>query len=270
MNTNHLSRGDCRRQVRAIATPLLRLGLAAVVTAAFATGTAFAQNVTKDKVSSYPATMLGNGSWSDDALGHTGKAGDYAYDTTRTGGPAQVDNAAFLAAVNAAAAGDELSVALWVKKYDIAASSGFWFTSPTQGRAFQAHTPWSDDSIYFDTGGCCDGTTQRINASITTFPDYATTGDDTWWTTKWHSLVFTKKADVKQIWIDGELFLEGSSTGTIGTDITTVFIGSETATTSWMHSLIDNFAIFGKQLSQANAKALFTGTAPPRCPPVWA
>ena len=40
--------------------------------------------------------------------------------------------------------------------------------SPTApyGRLFHSHTPWSNQHIYFDTMGCCDGATQRIEAGI--------------------------------------------------------------------------------------------------------
>ena len=37
-------------------------------------------------------------------------------------------------------------------------------------RGFHSHTPWSNQNIYFDTVGCCDGATQRISADIQTFP----------------------------------------------------------------------------------------------------
>jgi len=58
---------------------------------------------------------------------------------------------------------------------EIANSSAFWFFSPSAGnRAFQGHTPWGNDNVYFDTAGCCDGGTQRINAHINTLPAHGT------------------------------------------------------------------------------------------------
>jgi hypothetical protein len=129
---------------------------------------------------------------------------------------------------------------------------------------FQAHTPWSDNNIYFDTAGCCDTSLQRLSANIDTFSGY--TGNNTWWTTLWHNLVFTKKADVKQIWIDGELFLEGNNTGTLSTDINQLMVGSDNASGGLMHSLVDDFAVYGKALQQAQITALKSGTKPSALP----
>ncbi len=139
--------------------------------------------------------------------GHTGQSGDSAMDLGTGGGTSLfVTDPGFLAALNAAAANDTLSVSLWIQLSAISDSSAFWFYAPDQGRAFQAHTPWGDDDrVYFDTSGCCDGG-QRIYASITTFPGY--TGADTWWNS-WHHFVFLKNGPDKQVWIDGALFLEG-------------------------------------------------------------
>jgi len=128
-------------------------------------------------------------------------------------------------ALNAATTNDELSVSLWLKKYDIAASSGFWFSATNQDRMFQAHIPWSDDVMYFDTAGCCDTLTQRISDNISSFSGY--TPGDSWWT-NWHLFTFSKKLDQKNIYIDGLLFLNGSSTGTIGTNYINQFcVGSD-------------------------------------------
>src|SRR5947207_2051065 len=77
-----------------------------------------------------------------------------------------------LSALNAATANDTLSVSLWIQLSAISQSSAFWFHASSQDRAFQAHTPWSDDVVYFDTSGCCNGGSQRISASIKTFPGY--------------------------------------------------------------------------------------------------
>lgn len=221
--------------------------------------------VTKDKVKSYAALVLGNAAFTADAKGITGKAGDYGIDLTTKGGPVQVVDASFYTALNAATAKDELSLSMWIKKYDIANSSAFWMSSPSQSRVFQAHTPWGDSVVYFDTAGCCDTTTQRISANIDTFSGY--TGDISWWTNNWHQFVFTKKADVKNIYIDGVLFLPGSSSGTLSTDINLFNIGADNTTTgNLMHGIIDDVAIYGKELSQANVTALKGGTLPSALP----
>jgi hypothetical protein len=218
----------------------------------------------KDSVKGYDALILGKATQTADKGGFSGAAGDYGIDLTKAGGPMQVVGASFLTALNTATAADELSVSMWIKKYDIADSSAFWFSGPSQDRAFQAHTPWSDNTIYFDTGGgCCDGTTQRISANIDTFAGYS--GDNSWWN-EWRLYVFTKKADVKQIFVDGSLFLEGSSTAKIAADINSFMIASDSGSGNKMHALVDDFAVYSKALTAANVTALKGGTKPSALP----
>ncbi|MSU31257.1 MAG: hypothetical protein EXS25_01085 [Pedosphaera sp.] len=221
--------------------------------------------VTKDSVASYPGLMLGAATFTADKLGHTAKAGDRAIDTVK-GGPVAVYSDAFLAVANAATASDELSVSFWQKKHDTADSSAFTLDSPTagNGRNFHAHAPWSNQNVYFDTVGCCDGTTQRITSDISTFGDY-TTGDprdNKWWTSNWHHWMFTKKGSAKNIFIDGKLFLSGDSTNPLKTDSQAFYMGSGSGGGEQSHGLIDDFAVFGKALTEADALALNSGTLP--------
>ncbi len=125
---------------------------------------------TKDIIKGVGGLLMGKAVYTADKGGYSGKDADYAIDFGKTGN-AWVDiiDASFL---NTAAAKDEMSFSFWVYRYDINASSAFWAVSASAGRGFQAHTPWSDDNIYFDTMGCCDATTQRISASITGLGSY--------------------------------------------------------------------------------------------------
>ncbi len=217
---------------------------------------------TLDKVGGYPGLLLGSAVYTADAGGHTAKAGDYGVNLTLKGGPVATYDAAFLAAANAATAKDELTVAFWQKKLDVADSSAFTLNSPSAGnhRGFHAHVPWSNQNVYFDTTGCCDGTTQRISADIATFPDYTGTGD--YWTSQWHFFVFTKKGADKNIWIDGKLFLNGSSTNPLLTDHTAFYMGSGADAGEVSHAIIDDFSVFGKALAEADILALKSGTLP--------
>jgi len=214
----------------------------------------------KDSVKGVNAYLIGNAKFTADKGGHSGAAGDYAIDFAKAGNAwIDVVDASFL---NDATKNDTLSFAFWVYRYDINASSAFWASSSTAGgnRGFQAHVPWSDDNIYFDTDGCCDAATQRINALITDFAGY--TGDDTWWN-KWHQFVFTKKADQKNVYIDGQLFLNGSSTGPLGNAFTELALGTDgTPGADMMHGMIDDFAVFSSEVSAADAAKLASGTSP--------
>jgi hypothetical protein len=213
------------------------------------------------------AVFLGPAKFTPNMGGHSGITGDYALDLGIAGGAmAQVTDPTFL---NAPAANDELSFSVWVKRYDINDSSAFWVRSrqnpvstDTPGnsdRAFQAHVPWSDNVVAFDTVGCCDPALQRISANATTASGYTGLG---WWTNNWHHWVFTKKADQKNIYVDGKLFLNGSSSNPLPIDIGEFMIGAETGTGNSMHAKVDDFAVFGKELTLAQANSLFTGTAP--------
>ncbi len=214
-----------------------------------------------DAVASRFGVLMGGSSLTGDAGGHTGQSGDRAVDFGRGTGPVHIANAAFL---NEATANDEMTFALWIKLYDNANNSAFWANSPSSSgtrRGWQAHIP-NGNNIYFDTAGCCDANNQRINASITTFSGYT---DLTWWN-GWHFFVFSKKAEVKQIWIDGLWFLEGYNYGVLPTDITDLFLGSDGGGTSLMHGLIDDFAVFGTALSDTTINELYTGTLPTALP----
>lgn len=220
--------------------------------------------ITRDKVAGYSAFLQATGpTWTADAGGYTGQAGDYAMDYGPAGASPSV-NVADASFLNTASADDEMSFSFWQKLYNVANMSAFWANSPTSSsstRGWQAHTPWSDNTVYFDTSGCCDGTTQRISANIDTFPPYQAVGDQSFWT-NWHHFVFSKNDATKQIWIDGQLFLEGTSESPLPTDFTTMWIGSESATGNIIHGILDDLAIYNSALTEAQVQALFAKTAP--------
>jgi len=217
---------------------------------------------TLDVVAGNAGLIQGPGGFTADQGGHTGQAGDYAIDTTIAGGTwINVLNLGFL---NQAAAKDQLSMAFWIKKYDIANGSAFWarlskVTTGTDLRGFQAHVPWSDDNIYFDTAGCCDTSVQRISSNISNLPGYV---NDGFWT-NWHHMVFTKNQANKNIYIDGQLFLNGSSTDPLTSD----FDGFALLTDGlpggdYMHGMIDDFAVYAGEVSAADAAKLAKGASP--------
>ncbi|MHB1309425.1 MAG: LamG domain-containing protein, partial [Limisphaerales bacterium] len=212
-----------------------------------------------DKVGGYTAILLGAAAQTADQGGHTGTAGDYGLDVGVVNGVGYVPNASFL---NAATADDTLSVAVFVKLRSVRAASGFWLNSLSSNngtRGFQAHLPWSDSTIYFDTSGCCGADTQRINANIDTFADYS--GDATWWQ-QWHHFVFVKDGTAKRIYINGKLFLEGLG-DPLKTDFTTLVMGGgPSATENRLDGILDDFAVYNGALTEAQALSLSGGAAP--------
>ncbi|MBM3822095.1 MAG: hypothetical protein FJ404_04235, partial [Verrucomicrobia bacterium] len=210
--------------------------------------------LTKDKVGGIPAFLTGISKWTADKGGFTGAAGDYGIDLGRTGSSLLVNTGAFF---NTAAADDKMTVSFWQNRYDVSNGSSFWANSPSSSgstRGFQAHTPWGDNTIYFDTAGCCAGDSQRISANISTLSTFS--GDNSWWS-QWRHYAFLKNGEVKQIWIDGVLFHEGNNTGVLPTDFSNLIIGGGPGTgDNLTRGVMDDFAVYNGALSEADIKKL--------------
>jgi hypothetical protein len=155
-----------------------------------------------------------------------------------------------------------MTVAFFEKQRSVRAASAFWENSPSStgtGRAFQAHVPWSDAIVYFDTSGCCDADLTRISAGIDTFSGY--TGDATWWQS-WHHFAFVKDGTAKRIYIDGILFLEGSG-DPLKSDFTSLVLGGGPGIAdNRLDGLIDDFVVYSGALTEAQVMSLSGGTAP--------
>jgi hypothetical protein len=225
---------------------------------------------TLDNLHGYPGLILGAAANTPDAGGRTGLAGDYAIDLGRAGAVTPsvlIPDGTF---VNATTADDVMTFSIWIKKYDNAKSSAFWADSPSSPsgmRGFQAHTPWSDNNVYFDTAGCCVLDETRISLAIADFPGFT---DATWWTDQWHHWVFVKDTSAKRIYIDGQLFHEGGGFTPLPTDFARIWLGAEgggnEGRANNMHGLIDDFAVFGTALTAAQVSQLAAGTLPSALP----
>ena len=218
-----------------------------------------------DKVGGVAALLNGKGDLSDDATGKSSQAGDRAFNLGTGGVSGLIPDASFLNAATSQA--DALTFSIWTKGNGIRNSSIFWADSPSSSgnqRGFQAHTPWGNNNIYFDTAGCCDGVTQRISAGIDTLTGYT---DETWWDdTTWHHFAFTKDGATKKIWIDGKLFLEGENTSPLPSDFTQIWLGAEgggsVGRNNNMNGLLDDYAVFGTALGESDIAKLVAGDAP--------
>jgi hypothetical protein len=247
-------------QMRSVHTATLLNDAAVVIEWQFTVGA-----YTKDVVLSNIGVLTGAASFTPDRGGKSGNAGDYGIDFGRAsaGQSVHIFDATFL---NKAATNDELAVVSWQKLHFVASSALFWGVSPSTGsgnRGFFAATPWGDNVLYFDTAGCCDTATQRINANIDTFPDYS--GSSTWWT-NWHHLVVQKKLSTKEIWIDGKLFLTGDSSSPLPTDFTEAWLGFDPPDNARLRGVIDDFAVFATGLTEATITNLVAGTLPTALP----
>ena len=216
-----------------------------------------------DKVKSYSAALQNGVVYTTDGAGWSGKKGDRGVDFGTGSGvnrQIRISTAAFTSAFNAAAAKDQVTVSYWIKwNRGVAASSAFWFSSPKSlpdQRGMQAHSPYGNNVIYFDTAGCCTSNTQRIDKNVTTsLPNFN-------WQT-WHHFAFVKSNAVKQIWIDGTLFHSGAGASPLPTDFNDFLIGHSIVPASDnVRAVMDDFAIYGSALSAASVKALSSGTSP--------
>lgn len=213
---------------------------------------------TADFAHSDYGTLEGGAVFTDDGGGRSGQAGDRAVDlgTLNNGQHVSVKPAAWL---NMAGANNQITFSFWQKwNQGIGNQSSFWAVSTgssSGNRGAQAHTPWSNNNIYFDTAGCCDGGTQRINAVINSVFD-----EFDW--EEWHHFAFVKDGDYKAIYVDGEFFLEGDNTNPLPTDFVRLMIGSDGNGGNSHGGLLDEFAVFGSALSESDIEKLAEGMRP--------
>ena len=185
---------------------------------------------------------ISNAEYSDDTPTGSGSSIDL---TDNANGNVFVSDGA--AALNIASGINEVSVSFWQKNSSTPSTSSFW---ADPGRALQAHVPWSNGNIYWDTAGCCNGGTQRINADANDF------GQD--WT-EWNHYVFIKSEDYKEIWINGELFLDGENTGPLPTNINKLWIGAGGNGGNSLRGKMDDFAVFASTLDEDQILSIYEG-----------
>ncbi len=209
-----------------------------------------------DLVSGIKGEFRATTAYSADAAGASGLAGDRAVDFGTAAGATmvRVDNAAFLKMTGYA---DEVTVTFWQKRHAVADGSSFWAFSPSSSganRGFQAHVPWSNQNIYWDTAGCC-GADTRLNKDINA--DLAPEDPRFDWT-QWHHFAFVKAAGLQQIYVDGLLFAEndGFSAAPLPTDFTFLNIGAAGDGAGNIRGLVDDFAIFAGTLSADQVTSL--------------
>ncbi len=159
-----------------------------------------------------------------------------------------VPNAAFL---NAAGAVDTVSVAFWQNLGEQRDQYTFYAATPGIQQAFSCHSPWSDGQIYWDTAGCCDGSTQRIQGA----PAIA-------WLSVWHHIVLTKNGSTKRIYVDGTEITNGINTAPLPTDFIDMYIGNHPNGTNAVSGILDDFAVFRRELTPAEVTSLYGGASP--------
>lgn len=207
-----------------------------------------------DQAGNTPNAVLGGPAvLTTTGMGSSGSPGDEAIDlgSINDGAYAQTPTGSHL---DQAFINNSMSVAFWQFRTEDGPSSAFWIHSPDADgnmRGFQAHTPWSDGTIYFDQSGCCDGP-ERLT----------TTGSDL---NVWQHFVFQRNEfGERQIWIDGVLSASAGDADPLDSFDGMITIGAEGPTlANSFAGRIDDFAIFANSLTPDQIMELATGANPP-------
>jgi len=206
-------------------------------------------DVALDKVRSFRGNLKPGTVYSPDAGGRTGTPGDKAVDMGAAGNSGTgvvVPGGGFL---NIAAAQNQVAISWWQNLSGTPDSSSIYATSQTVERAINVHTPWSNGWVYFDTTGCCDGGTQRINAPGGFVPGV------------WQHVVINKNGNAKEVWVDGALVVSGNNTNPLQKDMLAFYMGTDAGNLN-MAGLIDDVAVYGDALTPAEIAQLFSGKKP--------
>ncbi|MDI9433235.1 MAG: discoidin domain-containing protein [Planctomycetota bacterium] len=128
------------------------------------------------------------------------------------------------------------------------------FSDPAdnEARRMCAHVPWSDGTIYFDTGG---PSYNRINKAGSA-ADYE--GTWTFWT-------FLKNADTgdQQVYINGELWHSGTGMTNTMEGVTKFTIGTKPSLAEgWYQGMIDDFRLYDHALTLDEIQLAMTGRGP--------
>ena len=152
--------------------------------------------------------------------------------------------------LNVAAADDNITITVWQKNNSNPNSSTFWAVADDTGRSTQAHLPWSDGVIVWDTGGCCGGDTRIAQAPEAGF-DFNT----------WHLYSFVKRGGTKEIWIDAKLFKTQDGYKAHSVLNTKLFIGGELGNNP-PDAVVDDFVIWQGALTPEQIAKLAGGAKP--------
>lgn len=208
---------------------------------------------TSDAITANPGVLQSGAALGTAGSGRSGAAGDQALDLGATNASQRL-TVADASALVLAAEDDAFTISFWIRHSQTNAYTGsaFWAISPTSGdgqRGLQSHTPWSDNSLYFDCGHSNSG--HRVTAPA---------GTVNW--TAWHHFALVKDGATMQIWLDG--VLKGSVVNAVAApeDFSRLTIGARDGGANSVRGLIDEFAVFDDALDPGQIGDLAGGEDP--------
>jgi hypothetical protein len=190
---------------------------------------------------------------SSNGLGVSGTSGDYALSLGGGGVSGAMMDATtgdFMTALNALTASQSLSITYWQNLNAISNSTSLWAQSSSVGRGLNAHSPWSDGNVYWDTAGCCGGG-MRLAA-----PLGATIGE-------WELITLIYDNGSKSIYRGTTLIAGGSGFNPLVSDLTTFTVGNESPTHDLLpNARYDNFTVWSGALTPAEVAVLAVKPVP--------
>ena len=128
------------------------------------------------------------------------------------------------------------------------------FSDPANNdaRKMSAHVPWSDGTVYFDTGG-------------PSFDRISKAGDPAQYEGTWTFWTFLKNADTgaQQIYINGQLWHSGTGMTKTMEGVTKFTIGTKPSLAEgWYQGMIDDFRLYDEALSVEQIQQAMTGRGP--------
>lgn len=160
-----------------------------------------------------------------------------------------VSDASFL---DATGANNAISISFWQNLSQIRNQFTFWADSETVPRALSLTSPWSDNAVYWDTGG---GFVEGVSR-LTAFPAET-------WLSKWVHVVVTKSGDTKRIYVNGIEEVNGLNTAILPVDFSEFVIGNNSGSfTEALNGTLDEIAIFSRELTPEEVTGLSNGDSP--------
>jgi hypothetical protein len=197
--------------------------------------------------------FVGGVTRSTNADGVSGTPGDYALSMSGAGAGSMMDatSPGLLAALNSLTGSQTMSVTFWQNLNAISNSTAVWASSTSATRGLNAHAPWGDGNIYYDTAGCCVGGTHRLSGALG-----ATIG-------QWELISLVYDNGNKSIYRGTSLIASGSGFLPLTSDHTNFFVGNESATAVLNpNGRFDNFTLWNGALSPAEIAVLAVRPVP--------
>jgi hypothetical protein len=189
------------------------------------------------------------------AAGQVGRAMDFG--TAHNGQYVRLmQNGMHDGALDALAATNEATVSLWIYGEPTSQPTNDTTFEFADGSARQllAHTPYTDQRIYWDVGGGHTDGVHRIHKLET---------DSTKWEGQWNHYAFVKDGGQSRIYQNGQLWHSGATTASLGQSVRGRIGAPVTLSGRSYGGMIDDFAIYDEALPDADIAALADGTASP-------